>query len=195
MYWPGHVGVSLLLYAPVAYLLARRGQTRRLWAGAAALVVFTMAPDADMYVAALGHRGPTHTVWAALSCGGLLATAAVAVGASDAARFGFGVGAASVGSHLVGDVITPMGVRPFAPVHPDAYSLGLVGAGDPNANAAMLVCGTTAFWLALGQAHLHGALPTVERSAEGLEAGRAADRPAADAARPAEEGGGDSSLR
>lgn len=167
MQWPGHVGIVLLLYAPVAYVLRREGSARRLWVGAAVLLALVMSPDIDLYVPALVHRGLTHTVWAAFALGGLVAVGGVAAGAvvesrtgavvgrisptraADLGGVGFQLGTLSVLAHLLGDVLTPMGIRPLAPFHPGGYSLELVSASDPTANAALLGCGLVAFGLSL----------------------------------------------
>lgn len=154
MFLLGHLGIVLLAYAPVAYLLARRGDTVRMWAGAAGLLAFAVAPDVDVAFAFLDHRGPTHTLWAALALG--LLTVPVAWLVSDVARrptsngaFGFGIGTFAVLAHLLGDVLTPMGIRPFAPLTTSTYSLALVPAGDPMANRLLLAAGVLAFGLAV----------------------------------------------
>lgn len=170
---PGHVGVALLASLPVAYLLAARDR-RQLRGSLAVLLAAAVAPDADLYVAEIVHRGPTHTVWAALAVGGVLALPALAgyrrrgvdgrawprawTPSSDSvsdpvgnrrAWFVPAVGVLGVASHLLGDVLTPMGVRPFAPIVPTTYTLSLTAAADPVANAALLTAGVGAFAAAL----------------------------------------------
>ncbi|MFD1640636.1 hypothetical protein [Halohasta litorea] len=66
MYVLGHVGISLLLFAPLAGVLLSTGHP--LMAGATGLLCVALAPlpDLDTYTDRLDHRGPTHTVWFAL---------------------------------------------------------------------------------------------------------------------------------
>lgn len=149
MYLLGHLGLALLVAAPVAFVLVRTGRARATLVGAGALLGSVMLPDVDLVVRSLAHRGLTHTVWAALALGALFAAVAWRLGGGgdprDRAAFGFGVGATSIGSHLLGDVITPMGLRPFAPLSGAEYSLALVAARDPAANLAVFVVGVAVF--------------------------------------------------
>lgn len=159
---PGHVGIALLAYAPVAYLLVRFGRDRRMWGGVLVLLAVVMWPDVDLYVAGLAHRGITHTVWTALLVGILVA--GIAWGCTPLARarrysvavFGFQVGTLGIVAHLLGDVATPMGIRPLYPLYRESYTLDLVLANDVQANTGLLVAGVAAVWLALGYARIHG---------------------------------------
>lgn len=168
---PGHLGVSLLLYAPATYFLVLRDLTVVWGLGLLGVVFWSYAPDVDMKLP-IPHRGPTHTVLAAVVAGVLTGVAAVylaslGVGGSGefvlgsalqaysaAAVFGFGVGVLGVVSHIVGDWLTPMGVRPFWPFMNGSYSLGLVGAGNRLANQLLSLVGagvvTAAYVQAIG---------------------------------------------
>jgi len=121
------------------------------WVGIA--LVVTVIPDFDLYVPWLTHRGVTHSLLAAV-CFGVVVAAVVArwtdpLALSEdyvrRATLGFAVGAGSIVSHLVGDVITPMGIRPFLPLD-SVYSLNLVYAKDTGANLAFIVIGVVVFW-------------------------------------------------
>lgn len=159
---PGHIGIALLVYAPVAYVLLRYGRDRRMWTGALAILTIVLGPDVDVYVAGLAHRGITHTLWAALLVG--ILTAGIAWGFLPLARarrysiavFGFQVGALGIVAHLLGDVITPLGIRPLYPVYNEPYTLDLVLATDAQANTGLLIAGIVAFWLSLSYARIHG---------------------------------------
>ncbi|TKX82999.1 metal-dependent hydrolase, partial [Halorubrum sp. SS5] len=94
------------------------------------------------------HRGITHTVWFALLVGVAFGAAGLAVGLRsglvEALLFGgagFLFGVATIGSHLLADALTPMGVRPFAPLRDTEYTLDLVTAANPLANYALLGLG------------------------------------------------------
>lgn len=155
MYLLGHLGIALLVFAPIAFVLVRTGRLRPAGFGGVALLLLASVPDVDSYVAGLAHRGITHTVWAALALGVLLAVVGWCCWAwggprrTDSATFGFLVGATTVVNHLVGDVITPMGIRPFYPVSEAEYSLRLVLARNPETNLGLFAAGSAVFLLAL----------------------------------------------
>jgi inner membrane protein len=176
MYLLGHLGLALLVAAPVAFVLVRAGRTRAACAGVAALLGSVMLPDADLFVSRLAHRGLTHSVWAALVLGGLFAIVAWRLGGGrgprDRAAFGFGVGATSVVAHLAGDVITPIGIRPFAPLSDVEYSLALVASRDPAANLALFVAGVVVFGHAFALARAGADVPAPTRDASATAADR-----------------------
>ena len=156
MYLLGHLGAAM-----VAYVVVRRSLLRRRAPGPspalAGLLLLAMLPDADNYLPSVDHRGITHTVWFAVAVGVVVALVAAAVdrrlGRADsdsetlpsargrAAARGFAVGAGAVLVHLAADTVTPMGVRPFAPLFDAGGSLSLVSAADPHANAAVFAAG------------------------------------------------------
>jgi len=150
----GHLGITLLFSAPLANVLVTSGNRVEVprWVGIA--LVVTMVPDFDLFVPWFTHRGVTHSLLAAV-CLGVVVAAVVVTRWKDPlassgdyvkrAMLGFTVGAGSIVSHLVGDIITPMGVRPFFPVD-SVYSLNLVYAKDTGANLAFIVIGVVVFW-------------------------------------------------
>lgn len=170
MYPPGHVGIALALYAPVGAHLLVRGRSRLAVAGTFLVSGVTLLPDVDQWLPGVAHRGLTHSVWFAVAVGvslGALAaiwggyrhrevTAALAVGA-----FGVFVGTLAVLAHLLGDVVTPMGIRPFHPLIDTRYTFDLVLASDATANARLFAFGSlaTAAQMLLGA----GLVPTGSR--------------------------------
>ena len=152
MYLLGHLGA-----AAAAYVLVRRGVLGRRDPGPSpalvGLLALAMAPDVDHRVPGLEHRGVTHTVWFAALLGVAAALVAAAVAnppsrsssslhlPGRAAVRGFAVGAGAVLIHLAADVVTPIGVRPLAPLSDAGGSLSLVSAADPRANAVMFAAG------------------------------------------------------
>jgi len=60
MYVLGHVGISLLLYAPLAWLLLSTGQPAVAALTGLLMIVLAPLPDLDTYTDRLDHRGPTH---------------------------------------------------------------------------------------------------------------------------------------
>mgnify|MGYP006282174845 FL=1 len=148
----GHLGITLLFCAPLANVLVTSGHRIEVprWVGIA--LVVTMFPDFDIFLPWVTHRGVTHSLLAAVCLGVVVAVVAARSGdplessASYISRalLGFAVGAGSIVSHLVGDIITPMGIRPFLPVD-SVYTLNLVYAKDLGANLALIVIGLVVF--------------------------------------------------
>jgi inner membrane protein len=150
MYLLGHVGLALV---SAAVLVVTTRDPRRVVVGVVVLVLLASAPDVDLFLAGIQHRGITHTVWAALGLGSTLAVGGGHLArrwvTTDDTSFTFAVGTVSVLTHLAGDVITPMGIRPLYPFVSTTYSLDLVAARNPDANLALLCAGVCAFAAAL----------------------------------------------
>jgi inner membrane protein len=142
MYLPGHLGLGLLAGA----VLAVRYRGGRGVVVASVPVVLATAPDIDIYLAGIPHRGVTHTAWAALGLGTVLAVVAGlwtwrrGTKRTAIVTPAFVAGVVAGLTHLLGDVVTPMGISPFHPVVSTTYSLDLVAARNPDANLALL-CG------------------------------------------------------
>ncbi len=145
MYRWGHVGAALFCYAPVGAVLSRSGTPELAALGAAVAVAFSTVPDADEFLP-IDHRGPTHTVWFVVGAALLTAAVGAAVGAAAGRTIAIAatVGTAtaiSLGSHLLADSITPMGIRPFYPLSMWHHSFGITPAANPRANTTMLGVG------------------------------------------------------
>lgn len=154
---PGHLGLALLVYAPVAANALRRGRAPLALLGLVGVLALSTAPDVDLYLPAVAHRGVTHTVWAVLAVGAIAAIVASRIGpigvdGRGRARFGALVGGSAILSHLLGDAVTPMGIRPFLPLEETTYTLSLVYSSDPAANAGLLVAGVVVFAAAVSAA-------------------------------------------
>jgi inner membrane protein len=148
MYRTGHYGAALLVYAPAGAIAIALGFETLALAGGAVAVWGAKLPDVDLKLPLVSHRGVTHTVWFALLAGVVLGGVGVLVGANRGsleaaglAAFGATVGVLTIGSHILADALTPMGVRPFAPVSDREYSLALATADSPIANFGLLVLG------------------------------------------------------
>lgn len=107
------------------------------------MVAWSLVPDVDELLP-IPHRGPTHSFLAAGVAGALTSLLAIVVvdAGAGAAVFGFGVGVLGVTSHLLGDVVTPMGIRPWWPLSERRYSLSLVRSADVRANLLLAYAGT-----------------------------------------------------
>lgn len=165
MYPPGHVGLTALLFAPLVGWFRLRNRRQ---AGAECLqvaLVLSVLPDIDKLLPGLVHRGVTHTLLAAVVAG---VAVAVLFRATVDGSPGLGaehplvcylVGAAGVASHLVGDVITPMGIELLYPRSQTVYSLDVVKASSPTANLVLVVAGAVALLCSYGipvQSHSPG---------------------------------------
>ena len=116
-------------------------------------VVVSLLPDADTLLPGLVHRGVTHTLFAAVVAGvavvllcHLSRTVAPGLGPERAGIYGL-VGTAAVVSHLLGDVITPMGIRPLFPLWEAHHTFDIVRASSPAANTLLLLAGGAAVTL------------------------------------------------
>lgn len=142
MYIAGHVGAALLCYAPVAAALVSTGQSELAVVGVVVAVAVAGLPDID-HSLPVNHRGPTHTVWFAAGVALLCGVVGWGVGTvtGNAVVLGGVIGSAvflSLLSHLLADSITPMGIRPFAPVSSWHWTFDIVPAANTRANAAFL---------------------------------------------------------
>lgn len=162
MHSEGHIGLGLLLYAPVAFVLTRSEMMGVMAFGMVCATFFSYAPDFDLWLPYVSHRGATHTVLGGVVAGlgsavlavilavqGVLSVNATLVNLLGVAGFAFGISLLGVLSHLVGDVLTPMGIRPFRPWSDRKYSLELVYASDEEANEQLSYLGAVALTLAI----------------------------------------------
>lgn len=150
MYRTGHLGVSLLVFAPIGYLFLAVGEPLAALVTGGAMLWLAMLPDVDHRIPGVPHRGPTHSLLFAALVGGVFAAAgallADGLAVADRARlttFGFFVGAVSVGAHLLGDVLTPAGVNLFWPWRRE-FSLYLTRADNTLANWGLFALGVFA---------------------------------------------------
>lgn len=104
--------------------------------GVAMIGVIAMAPfpDIDLHLN-VTHRGPTHSIWFAILAGLVYAAILVYSGMGglsmmETAGVGFASGFVGVIGHMIGDMITPMGVAPLEPV--SSYFVGLAWCKSAN---------------------------------------------------------------
>jgi inner membrane protein len=131
----GHIGIGLLMYTPVGAVLWWTGQFLLFILGAILITTGATLPDIDTSIPIFKHRGWTHTVWFLLVTTILVTiglfvlyntvigqlTEVVGGNTSQTltiALFSGGLVALGIISHLLGDMITPRGIRPFSPVTP-----------------------------------------------------------------------------
>lgn len=148
MYRTGHLGTSLLVFAPVGYLLVVAGYPVAAFVTGATMLWLTMLPDVDHRLPLVPHRGPTHSllfagaVGAAFAVlGGFLGEQVVALPPEGLVPLGFVVGFVAVGAHLLADLLTPAGVPLFWPLSDRRHSLDLTRADSTVANSLLLLLG------------------------------------------------------
>lgn len=159
----GHVGVSMLVYAPVLAALTWIGRYDLAVSGFIAMILLSPAPDIDTKVHFLKHRGPTHTIWFALFVGVLCGLFGLVISYATSfvtpqslwdagvyGAFGFFIGFLGIIGHLVGDSVTPWGVRPFRPISDRKLGIDIVNADAGWAN--MVAWGLGAIACLLGVA-------------------------------------------
>ncbi|MBX0293954.1 metal-dependent hydrolase [Haloarcula nitratireducens] len=151
MYRPGHYGAALLAYAPLGFALLSFDLPGLAVLGGALSLALAPVPDLDQRIPLIRHRGVTHTLLFALVVGGVLGAvgwvAGTGAGVETARRlaaFGGVVGTVAILSHLLADVITPMGITPFWPLSRRNYTLRLARADNAIANYLLLALGVFA---------------------------------------------------
>lgn len=166
MHREGHLGVGLLLYSPIAFLLVDFGLSEVFVLGMVGMGFWSIAPDVDLSLP-IPHRGPTHTFLAAGVAGVLTAVVSLYLASTGgggggelvirspilahvtAAIFGFFIGFLGVISHLVGDVVTMAGIHPWRPFSERKHGMQLVLAKDKRVNQGLMTLGSVAMAVAL----------------------------------------------
>lgn len=163
MYRKGHYGVSLLVFAPIAFALLSLGKPILAFLTGVPMLWLAMLPDYDQRVPFIRHRGPTHSLLFAGLVGAAFAGAGFALGSASSflgtgevvaqiglgaqlgfAAFGFFVGSITVVAHLLADALTPAGVNFFWPLSGRTFSVYLTTADNTVWNYALLVLGVFA---------------------------------------------------
>lgn len=162
MYRTGHLGVSLLVFAPIGYLFVAAGEPLAALITGGVMLWLAMLPDVDHRLPGIPHRGPTHSLLFAALVGGAFAAVGALLGAgvgtlprTQLTTFGFFVGFAAVGAHLLGDVLTPAGVNLFWPWGRE-FSLYLTRADNTIANYGLFLLGVFAVAVAAALAFQGG---------------------------------------
>lgn len=162
MYRSGHIGMSLLLYSPIALVLLFFSQFSLAAIGLLVVLFSTSIPDWDLWLPFVKHRGFTHTIFFA-ALYGLLWAVILSIGSYTLVSipeladlftiqlalvdifaigmFGLFIGFWAIISHLAADFITPMGLKPLQPFSDQRYGYTLARAKNPAANAALLSSG------------------------------------------------------
>ena len=153
MYRKGHYGVSLLVFAPIAFALLAVGRADLAVVTGGVMVWLAMLPDLDHRIPGIPHRGPTHSIAFAALVGGVFAAAGSALGGAAGVGsvagvalpvVGFAIGALAVLAHLLGDALTPAGVNFLWPVSARTYTVEFCRADNTIANYGLFAGGVFA---------------------------------------------------
>lgn len=158
----GHIGVNQIIYAPILTAMLAAGQPILALYGLILMVSLATFPDNDI-VLPIPHRGPTHSIWFALLVGlvvGLISTHIAFLFLAPVSVvfwFGFIVGTAAILGHIMGDYLTPMGIKPLTiwPFHniwpfskfskkfgtEKRYSVDITKASNPISNVLLAMLG------------------------------------------------------
>ena len=159
MHRRGHYGLALLVFSPLAFLLNVIHASEAALMGILIVVGVAPIPDIDLHIPFISHRGITHTVWFVIAAStiatavtwaaAIQGTQAVHGTLSTASAPNFVLPALGVGflvalgliTHLIGDMMTPMGIKPFIPVNDTKYAWKLTMSGDSTTNNVLFVAG------------------------------------------------------
>lgn len=169
MHREGHVGIGMFIYAPFAYVFFSFDWVTLFGYGLIAMAIWSFFPDIDMDLP-IPHRGPTHSLPFAVLAGVVTALSfgwaagQVALNLAGIASYwltmaivltaGFSFGFLGVVGHIIGDVLTPMGIQPWWPGSDKRYSLELVYASDKEANKQLSYMGAITLTGAIVMAEL-----------------------------------------
>lgn len=151
----GHYGLAMLAYAPIAARFGDADASLTVLAGVPILLLAARLPDADRRLPLTSHRGLTHTLWFVaflpLALVSVLAThlsPSSLEGSQWLLSYGYLTALAGGLSHLVGDALTPMGIRPLWPISDRRLAAGIVRSEDPTVNTLLLLAGSGALAIA-----------------------------------------------
>jgi inner membrane protein len=150
VYRTGHWGAALLAYAPVGYVLLH-SEPVLAFVGAGVVLWLATLPDVDQHLS-IRHRGPTHSLLFLAVVAAVLGAVGGALGvgsyrpveALPGVGLGVVLGVVAVGSHLLADMLTPMGVNLLWPLPAEPVSFYVVRAANPLANYLLLGLGVAA---------------------------------------------------
>ena len=154
VYRKGHLGVALLVFAPIAFVLLAADRAALAAVTGGAMLWLAMLPDLDHRIPGVAHRGPTHSLLFAAFVGGAFGAAGMAletvtgkagsIAGLTTPVVGFAIGALTIVAHLRGDALTPAGVNVLWPVSTRTYTIGLCRADNTVANYGLFAVGVFA---------------------------------------------------
>lgn len=168
MYREGHYGINALLYSPVVLVVSVYYSLELAIIGSLFFVGVASLPDFDRHFSdsmetkrsniwtliPIRHRGFTHTIWFAGIIGAVGAGLGVVVIPFHepviAGGFAFAASFFGITGHILGDALTPMGVKPLSPLSKTTRTVNLCNASNTIANYGFLTAGGLALLFAFG---------------------------------------------
>lgn len=145
----GHIGMSLIFFAPIVYALTLFDMFILAAVGFFAALFLASIPDKDLDWEIFEHRGFTHTIWFAIILGSLFASLVYIIGADNTRIIAsFVVGFTAIVSHIAGDV-TKDGIKPFSPISNKKYFSGRLSASNNKLNRTTLYIGVALMSVAI----------------------------------------------
>lgn len=161
------LGLALLVYTPMAYLLLRAGYRRRMWVGAAIVSLLAVAPGLGDALAGVGG-------------GSLLATGAIAGWLVGFAALGFRplvreapysglitagqLGVVTVVTRLLASAVFPLSPPALTETDPTTLAVTFATRSPPeelslaaaDLHTSLLAVSVLVFLVSVGSAHVHG---------------------------------------
>lgn len=137
----GHIGLALMLCSPFFLFFNFNIDINYLLGTCLITAGLSFVPDIDLLFA-IDHRGLTHTFLFGLMfssivslCLGLLVEQKIGW------VIGFVAGFGAITSHLLGDVLTHMPIKPFYPLSKKEFAFAFFPASSKKANSTFIITG------------------------------------------------------
>lgn len=144
----GHMGLSLVLFAPFLYFFKIKGfDVNTILIMGGFMITLSTFPDIDLKYKMFGikHRGITHSLVFGIGIGILLGFMMEYFFESSTWLMGFFAGFGGIISHLLGDALTYGRFKPFFPFSNIEVAYGLFKASNIIMNNAIFIIGLIAF--------------------------------------------------
>lgn len=151
MHRSGHIGLALVFTAPFSLIAGMTGARAWMLLIYAPALILALAPDNDVHMPLVKHRGITHTLIFGVPLALLVGTGfgVLAAANSDSPALGIGLGVmaglAGFASHLVADALTvasgKYGLNPLWPFSNWEFRIGVTKSDSLIWNQSMLLIG------------------------------------------------------
>lgn len=151
----GHVGINTAIAAAFLYFTPDTYPIGLVVFSTAIIISLSSLPDIDQRIPLVTHRGITHSLTFGLIIGLIIgrAYAALPIDISGTTLIVYGVltGISGIAGHLIGDFLTPHGIKPFQPFINTKITLNLVKANNTIVNTTLFILGAVVYAYSLIQ--------------------------------------------